>query len=43
MEKGCILLYEVIYFVSAGFILCYVDIFSLPVNIVMDVIWCGNK
>lgn len=37
------MLYGVIYFVSDGFILCYVDIFSLPVNIVMDVIWCGNK
>lgn len=43
IKKGYILLYGLIYFVSDGFILCYVDIFCLPVNIVMDVIWCGNK
>lgn len=43
MKKVYILLYGVIYFVSAGFILCCVDIFSLHTLTYVNIFWCGNN
>lgn len=48
MKKVYILLYGVIYFVSAGFILCCVDIFSLRTLTYVNIhsygcFWCGDN